>query len=103
MGVTYKPDVSDVRESPALDIMHLLQEQGAHVSYHDPYVPTVRLGDHEWSGKSYSAALLKSMDAVIVTTPHATFDPKHVLRHSPLVIDTRNFARGLNAAHLVRI
>jgi len=103
LGVAYKADVSDVRESPALDILHLLQERGAQISFHDPFVPSVKIGTQEIAGKPMSPSLLRSADAVVITTPHSAFDAKHILTHSPLVVDTRNLTRGLNAEHLVRL
>ncbi len=103
LGVAYKANVSDMRESPALDIIHLLQQMGAHVSFHDPYVPWIFVEDHKLVGKPYSTKLLKEADAVIVTTAHSVFNPKEILEHSSLVIDTRNMLRGLQADHLVRL
>jgi len=103
MGVAYKANVSDMRESPALDVIHLLREQGADVSYHDPYIPSVVIGNHRLAGKAYSPKLLKGMDAVVITTAHSNFNPKEILDHSRLVIDTRNIMRGLSADHLVRL
>ncbi len=103
LGVAYKANVSDMRESPALDLMHLLLGHGANVSYHDPYVPSLMIGAKRLVGKPYSAALLRNADAVIVTTAHNTFDPKDILKNSRLLIDTRNLLRGMNARHLVRL
>ena len=101
LGMTYKADVADLRESPALDILHLLIEQGAQVSFHDPYVSTLKIGDQEMAGKALSPALLKSVDAVVITTPHREFNAQDIVHHSKLVIDTRNVTRGLKADNLV--
>ncbi len=91
LGVAYKRDVNDVRESPALDILSLLREKGADVVYHDPFVPEVRLeGDLRLHNTAYSADLLASADAVVIVTDHTTFDYQHILDHSALVIDTRH-------------
>lgn len=103
MGVAYKANVSDMRESPALDVIHLLSEQGADVVYHDPYIPSITLGNHRLTGKAYSSKLLRSMDAVVITTAHSAFNPNEILNNSKLVIDTRNIMRGLTADHLVRL
>jgi len=103
LGVAYKANVSDVRESPALDVIHLLRRQGADVSYHDPNVPSVMIGSARMNGKPYSSALLRQADAVVITTADQSFVPKNILRDSKLVIDTRNLMRGLTAAHLVRL
>jgi UDP-N-acetyl-D-glucosamine dehydrogenase len=99
LGVAYKRDVDDVRESPALDIIGLLQEKGAQVVYHDPFVPSIRLeGDETMSSTPYDAALLANADAVVIVTDHRAFDWQHVLDHSKLVIDTRNATQGRRGA-----
>jgi UDP-N-acetyl-D-glucosamine dehydrogenase len=103
LGVSYKSNVSDTRESPALDVMHLLLELGADVSFHDPYVKTVEIGGHRFNGKPLSPAILKSMDAVILTTAHDAFHPEEILQNAPLVIDTRNITDGIQAPHLIRL
>lgn len=103
LGVAYKADVSDVRESPALDLIHLLQSQGSQVSFHDPWVKSVRIGDKQIRGRSLTAKLLHSMDAVVITTAHSRFNPRQILKDSRLLIDTRNLTRGLSAPHLIRL
>lgn len=91
LGVAYKRDVNDVRESPALDILTLLQEKGAHVVYHDPYVDRVRLeGEAVMTNTPYSQALLENADCVVIITDHTNFDYQDILDHSKLVVDTRN-------------
>jgi UDP-N-acetyl-D-glucosamine dehydrogenase len=92
-----------MRESPALDLIHLLAEQGARVDYHDPFVPSVTIGDVKYTSKPYSAQRLRSYDAVVVTTGHAVFNAREILNHSKLLIDTRNMMRGLAAKHLIRL
>ncbi|HXV75407.1 MAG TPA: nucleotide sugar dehydrogenase [Candidatus Polarisedimenticolaceae bacterium] len=91
IGVSYKRDTRDLRESPALDIMRLLDQRGAKLSYHDPYNDTVRIGE----GKSYrsskpSAANLSKADLVLIVTDHSSIDYDEIVRHAPLVLDTRN-------------
>jgi UDP-N-acetyl-D-glucosamine dehydrogenase len=103
LGIAYKNNVSDTRESPALDLYHLLTEQGAHVSFHDPWVNSAQVAGKRIHGKPYSPALLRSMDAVVITTGHSTFNAQDILKHSHLVIDTRNITRSLTAKHLVRL
>lgn len=91
LGVAYKRDVDDVRESPALDILGLLHEKGAEVVYHDPFVESVRLeGEQRMSSVPYSADLLESSDCVVVVTDHTTFDYQHIVDHSRLIVDTRH-------------
>ena len=103
LGVAYKANVSDMRESPALDIIHLLQQMGANVSYHDPYVPSIIVGEHKLVGRPYSKDLLHHADAVVITTAHSAFAPKEILDNSKLIIDTRNMLRGLKSDNLVRL
>lgn len=91
LGVAYKRDVDDVRESPALDVIGLLEGKGAHVVYHDPYVPSIRLEDqHRMETVAYSDQLLEDADCVVILTDHRTYDWQHVLDHSKLIVDTRH-------------
>jgi UDP-N-acetyl-D-glucosamine dehydrogenase len=91
LGVAYKRDVDDVRESPALDIIGLLRNKGADVCYHDPYVPVIRLEDEErMSSSDYSAELLEAADCVVIVTDHQAYDWQHVVDHSRIIIDTRH-------------
>lgn len=91
LGVAYKRDVDDVRESPALDVISLLQHRGAQVAYHDPYVARIRLENDEIMERSpYSDSLLGSSDCVVIITDHSAYDWMHVLEHSPIIVDTRN-------------
>ena len=91
LGVAYKRDIDDVRESPALDVIGLLEKRGAHVVYHDPYVPQVRLEDNAIMKRSeYSDELLENADCVVIVTDHSSYDWQHVLDHSRLIVDTRH-------------
>jgi UDP-N-acetyl-D-glucosamine dehydrogenase len=91
MGVAYKRDIDDVRESPALDIIQLLEEKGALVSYHDPYVPRIRLeGERIMEASAYSPAWLAEADCVVIVTDHTVFNWSELLDNSHLVVDTRN-------------
>ncbi|HLA43620.1 MAG TPA: nucleotide sugar dehydrogenase, partial [Aggregatilineales bacterium] len=95
MGVAYKRDIDDVRESPALDIIQLLEEKGAKVSYHDPYVPSVRLeGERMMQSTAYSTEWLAAQDCVVIVTDHTAFNAAEILAHAELVVDTRNFTAG---------
>ncbi len=101
MGVAYKRDVDDVRESPALDVIALLQEKGADVVYHDPHVKSLRVnGGHDITLDStpYSEDLLSGADCVVILTNHTAFDYQHILDHSKTVIDTRNATDGYTGA-----
>lgn len=103
LGVAYKANVSDVRESPALDIIHLLHEKGADVSYHDPFVPSLFVGSRRFTSKPFAKTMLRQADVVVITTAHDVFKAEEILKSSRLVIDTRNICRGLRAENLVRL
>ncbi|RMF79082.1 MAG: nucleotide sugar dehydrogenase [Chloroflexi bacterium] len=91
LGVAYKPDVNDTRESPALDVITLLLERGAQVAYHDPHVPTLHLSDAQtFACETYNDDLLESADCVVIVTNHSDYDWQHVVDHSQLVVDTRH-------------
>lgn len=92
LGVAYKRDVNDVRESPALDVLQLLRDKGADVVYHDPYVPRVHMeaSNDYMHSVAYSDELLEGADCVVIVTDHRSYDWQHVLDHSRLVVDTRH-------------
>lgn len=91
LGVAYKPNINDVRESPALYIIELLQQKGGEVVYHDPHVADVMLHNGiQMSTVEYSEALLAEADCVVIVTNHKSYDWVHVKTHSPLVVDTRH-------------
>jgi UDP-N-acetyl-D-glucosamine dehydrogenase len=90
LGVAYKRDIDDIRESPALDIMRLLEERGAEVQYHDPHVPAFKEHGHEYRSVPLTNEALSSADCVMVVTDHTSVDYHHVARHARLVVDTRH-------------
>jgi UDP-N-acetyl-D-glucosamine dehydrogenase len=96
LGVAYKRDIDDVRESPALDVIRLLEEYGATVSFHDPFVARIREeAGHERVGVALSAAIIEASDAVVVVTDHRGVDYQMVMDHASLIVDSRNVAKGL--------
>jgi UDP-N-acetyl-D-glucosamine dehydrogenase len=98
LGVAYKKDVDDTRESPALAIMDLLQKKGATILYHDPYIPVLppfRKYLFKLKSSPLTEKLLHRVDAVIVVTDHSRIDYKWVVQHSPLTIDTRNVTKNM--------
>jgi len=103
LGVAYKKDIDDLRESPALTIIELLQKRGAHVAYNDPYFPRVGHGRH-YALNMNCAPLdnLAEYDCVLIVTDHSSYDYPRIVREAQLVIDTRNATRGLDAKNLVR-
>ncbi|WKW12539.1 nucleotide sugar dehydrogenase [Pseudogemmatithrix spongiicola] len=102
LGIAYKKDIDDMRESPALDVMRLLEARGAVVSYHDPFVPSFREDGHEASSVALTKDALATADAVVVVTDHTAVDYQFVVDHATLVVDTRN-ALGKVKASKARI
>jgi UDP-N-acetyl-D-glucosamine dehydrogenase len=100
LGVAYKRNIDDMRESPALDIIHLLHQQGGVVSYTDPFVPQVRLDGLSLRSTPVEEAL-SACDCVLVVTDHDSFDYAEVVRRAPLVVDTRNALKGLSGSNIV--
>ncbi len=100
LGVAYKKNVSDVRESPALDIIHLLQEKGAHVSYHDPFVPDFFHEGLEMTGVVDLDAALASADCVVIATDHANYNWDNIRDQARLLVDTRRAVRPQAVAGL---
>lgn len=90
LGIAYKKDIDDMRESPAFDVMRLLEERGAIVEYHDPYVPHFQEHGHSRAGVALTADVLAQSDAVVIVTDHANVDYQFVVDHAGLVVDTRN-------------
>jgi UDP-N-acetyl-D-glucosamine dehydrogenase len=90
LGVAYKRDIDDMRESPALDVIRLLEERGAIVSYHDPHVAAFREEGHERRSVPLTDAALAKADAVVVVTDHAAIDWSRVAARASLIVDTRN-------------
>lgn len=104
LGMAYKPDVADARESPALDIMQLLEAKGAEVHYHDPLIPYVHLEDSVRTSIELTAEVLAAADCVIIVTNHSAYDWQWVLDHAWLVVDTRNATAGVQGrARVVRL
>jgi UDP-N-acetyl-D-glucosamine dehydrogenase len=105
LGVAYKADVGDVRESPSLDLIHLLKSQGASVSYHDPHVPEVTVDGVVMRCTKLDETALKTMDCVVIATAHKAYDWDLVLKHSRLVVDTRNAAKNstVKGARVVKL
>lgn len=96
LGVAYKANIGDLRESPALDIIELLIEKGAEISYNDPYVPHFKLADHEFTSVPWENNLA-NFDCVLIITNHALYDWEHVAKESKIAIDTRNALKGISA------
>ena len=107
LGVAYKRDIDDMRESPALDVIRLLEERGATVVYHDPHVPSFREDGQLRTGVALTDDELKSADAVVIVTDHRAVDYRRVLDRASLIVDTRNAlanaAKGTGRARVVAL
>ncbi|MCA9954697.1 MAG: nucleotide sugar dehydrogenase, partial [Anaerolineales bacterium] len=104
LGVAYKPNVSDVRESPALDIIHLLQTQGAQVQYHDPFVPHLLHEGVALDSTELAETAVAAADCLVIVTHHNTFDWDCIAAKAKLIVDTRNALKQANpAGRLVRL
>ena len=97
LGVAYKRNTNDTRESPALDLMRLLRERGARVGYHDPHVPVLAPGAHGPGGRSQplTSGRLRAVDCAVIVTDHADVDYQKVVDSCPVVVDTRNAAKDV--------
>ena len=103
LGLAYKRDIDDLRESPSLTIIELLREKGASVSYNDPYFPTVGQGRHYTLNMTNTPLdNLGQFDAVIIVTDHSTYDYRAIVDQAQLVVDTRNATRGIKSPKIVR-
>jgi UDP-N-acetyl-D-glucosamine dehydrogenase len=98
LGLAYKKDVDDLRESPSLELIELLKAKGAKVDYNDPHIPrTHRMREHDlkMASKPVTPKNLASYDAVIISTDHSAYDYDSIVRHSKLVVDTRNACKNV--------
>ncbi len=93
LGIAYKRDVADVRDSPALVILQTLQARGARVQYHDPFIPSVRIRGRLHRSKALTPALLRGQDCVIIVTDHTTVNYRAVGERAPAIFDTRDVMR----------
>ena len=103
LGAAYKRDVGDVRESPALDVIHLLRERGADVVYNDPHIPTVRFDSYSLSSVDLTADSLEAADCVVIVTDHAVYNWEWIAANARLIVDTRNAVKSQSAARVVRL
>jgi len=101
MGVAYKRNIDDVRESPALDLLLLLEQRGAQVSYSDPHVPSLRLDGRVLQAEPQ--AIAAAADCVVIVTDHTAFDYAAVVRQAKLIVDTRNALKSFNSGKIVRL
>jgi UDP-N-acetyl-D-glucosamine dehydrogenase len=103
LGVAYKKDIDDLRESPALTIIELLQKEGAQVSYHDPYFPFIGKGrKYDLQMKRAELDDVGSNDCVVIVTDHSSYDFRDIVAKAKLVVDTRNATKGIQSSKIVR-
>jgi len=102
LGVAYKRDIDDLRESPALDIIHLLHSRGARVTFTDPYIPSISLNSTELRSSKLNG-VIEECDCAVIITDHSNVDYDKVLRKAALVVDTRNALRSVHSSKVIRL
>ena len=102
-GVSYKADISDTRESPALDIIHLLKTKSAKVEYNDPHVDKIELADEILSSTPITTTSLQNYDCCVIATDHSTYDWNMIVKNSQLVIDTRNATKNIVSEKVIKL
>lgn len=103
LGVTYKPDIDDLRESPVLKIITLLEKEGANVVYNDPFIPNFKLNGKEYNSIKLTAQALQNCDIAIITTNHSCYDAKFIAENAPAVFDSRNLTKDINIGNIERL
>jgi UDP-N-acetyl-D-glucosamine dehydrogenase len=103
VGVAYKRDVNDMRESPALDVLELLTKRGAVLSYTDPWVPELQHGGHTLTSVDLADALASNADCAVICTDHSAFDYEALIASGTLIVDTRNALKGREAETIFRL
>ena len=103
LGVAYKRDIDDIRESPALDIIHLLRQRGVRVTYSDPHIPNLRMdGEAQLCAEQLEPAI-GAADAVVIITDHTSFDYERVVERAQVIVDTRNALKHFTKANIIRL
>jgi len=102
LGVAYKKDIDDVRESPALDVIHLLMKRGATVTYSDPYVPAIQIDGAQLSSACFLDEISRA-DCTVIITDHSNVNYEALVQHGRLIVDTRNALRGHSHAKIFRL
>lgn len=106
LGVTYKRDVADLRESPALKIIEILHQRGAKVSYHDPYIPILHVHDHvdlHLQSETLTPERLQQADCVVIVADHSSYDWNMIAENAKLIVDTRNALKAFSAPHIWKL
>jgi UDP-N-acetyl-D-glucosamine dehydrogenase len=103
LGMTYKKDIADTRESPSLKLAQLLMEKGANLKYNDPYIPSITLENRTLKSVEFSQANLSWADCTVIVTAHTCYDIKKIVAASKLVFDCRGITRGISGDNIVRL
>lgn len=103
LGIAYKKDIDDMRESPALDIIHLLEQRGAHVDYYDPFVPEVDYEGIRMKSIGWTDQIGASHDCVVITTDHTNVDYKKIFSNAKRIVDTRNALKEIKSDKIVKL
>ena len=105
VGVAYKKDINDCRESPALDIIQILNELGSDINYFDPYVPQINYGGLKYTGLAdLNENIIPQFDATVIVTDHSNINYDSIDKHSKLIVDTRNvYGNSENKSNIVRL
>jgi len=105
LGVAYKPDIDDLRESPALDVILYLKQKGVQVSYHDPYIPSIHHEEIDLESITNLDEGVKTADCVAIITNHSSYDYDQILENANLIVDTRNALgdKGKNSPKVTRL
>ncbi|MFC2005856.1 nucleotide sugar dehydrogenase [Chloroflexota bacterium] len=103
LGVSYKKDIEDVRESPSLKLIQLLRKKGAELSYNDPYVAKIQIGEGTLASVELTEEYLSSMDCIVIATDHSSYDYQYIVDHVPLVFDTRGATRSVKGKNIFRL
>jgi UDP-N-acetyl-D-glucosamine dehydrogenase len=103
IGVSYKKDIEDVRESPAIDVITILNKKGALVSYHDPYVRVLSEKKLKLKSVRLTEKKLKEADCVVIVTDHTAFDYKYIVKNSKIIIDTRNATKNISSRKIIKL
>ena len=103
LGAAYKEDIDDVREAPSLDIMKLLREKGAVVSYSDPFVATLHEGGFSLDSLELTPELLRDVDCIVIATAHSSVDYESVVGAGTPIVDTRNALKGFTGDHILKL
>jgi UDP-N-acetyl-D-glucosamine dehydrogenase len=103
LGVAYKPDIDDLRESPVLKIIALLEKEGAEVICNDPFIPSFKVGGAEYLSAEITEKSLSSADIVVITTSHSCYDIGFITANAKAVFDTRNATKEENGKNIERL